>query len=417
VKIVLLSTFELNGGAAIACNRLMKALQKNGVEVNMLVRDKNSDDINVTSINSSWITGKLNYFRFVWERLIIFFNNHFSRPDLFKVSIANTGTNIVRHPLVKEADIIHLHWINQGFLSLKDIKALIKTGKPIVWTMHDMWACTGICHHSWGCEYFTERCGNCPLLHSGKNKDLSYRIFKSKLFISQSDMHLVTVSSWLKSMAQKSAITQKMKISVIPNVIDLRIFQPVNKNEAHEAFLLPRDKKIITMGAYKIDDPIKGFSLLKQALRKIYEQEKDILLVLFGNIKNIKILEDIRFPYTYLGTIRERSRIALLYNASDVNVVPSYYETFGQTITESMACGCPSVSFNNSGQTDIIDHQVNGYLAEFKNADDLAAGISWVLSQDKKEITEACIKKVRSCYTENMVAQQHIDLYKNLMNK
>lgn len=416
MKITLVNTFELNGGAAIACNRLMKALQKNGVEVKMLVRDKISDDINVTSINTSWITKKINYFRFVWERLIILFNNHFYRPDLFKVSIANTGTDIAHHPLVNEADIIHLHWINQGFLSLKDIKALIKTGKPIVWTMHDMWTCTGICHYSWDCENFTEKCGDCPLLHSNKSKDLSHRIFKSKFFISQSNIHIVTVSSWLKSMAQKSVITQKMEISVIPNVIDLRIFQPVNKNEAREAFSLPRNKKIISMGAYKIDDPIKGFSLLKQALRKIYEQEKEILLVLFGNIKNTQILEDISFPYTYLGTICERSRIALLYNASDVNVVPSYYETFGQTITESMACGCPSVSFNNSGQTDIIDHQVNGYLAEFKNADDLATGISWVLSQDKKEIAEACIKKVKSCYSEDIVAQQHIDLYKNLMN-
>ncbi len=416
MKITLVNTFELNGGAAIACNRLMKALQKNGVEVKMLVRDKISDDINVTSINTSWITKKINYFRFIWERLVILMNNHFNRPDLFKVSIANTGKNIAYHPLIKEADIIHIHWINQGFLSLWDLKKLIALGKPIVWTMHDMWPCTSICHYSWGCEHFTEKCGNCPLLHSNKSKDLSYRVLKSKFFISQSNIHLVTVSSWLKNMAQKSVITQKLKNSVIPNVIDLRIFQPANEYEAREAFSLPRDKKIILMGAYKIDDPIKGFAFLKQALLKIYEQEKDILLVLFGNIKNIKIVEDIPFPYTHLGTIRELSRIALLYNASDVNIVPSYYETFGQTITESMACGCPSVSFNNSGQTDIIDHKVNGYLAEYKNVDDLAAGINWALSQNKKEIAEACLKKVKSCYTEDIIAKQHIDLYNDLIN-
>ncbi len=416
MRITFVNTWEGTGGAAIAAHRLMKAVQKAGHDVCMIVKDKKSQDKEIISVNESLIYKCIGYVKFVWERIVIFFNNKFDRANLFKVSIANTGFDISKKKEIKNADIIHIHWINQGLLSLKDIKKLVQTGKPIVWTLHDMWPCTGICHHAWDCENFTERCGNCPLLYSGKNKDLSYRIFKSKLFISQSNMHLVTVSSWLKNMAQKSVITQKMKISVIPNVIDFRIFQPVNKNEAREAFSLPRNKKIISMGAYKIDDPIKGFSLLKQALRKIYEQEKEILLVLFGNIKNTQILEDISFPYIHLGTIREPSRIALLYNASNVNVVPSYYETFGQTITESMACGCPSVSFNNSGQTDIIDHQVNGYLAEFKNVDDLATGIGWVLSQDKKEITEACIKKVRSCYTEDIVAQQHIDLYKSLMN-
>lgn len=85
-----------------------------------------------------------------------FLCNHLNRKNLFAVSIANTGTDLLGHPLVEEADIIHLHWINQGFLSLRDIERLVKQNKPIVWTMHDMWPCTGICHHARDCESFRQ---------------------------------------------------------------------------------------------------------------------------------------------------------------------------------------------------------------------------------------------------------------------
>ena len=166
MKVVILNTSERTGGAAVAAGRLGKALRKAGIQVDKLVRE------------DTW----LNRFRFYWERLIIFLFNHLSRKNLFTVSIANTGVDVSNHPLVKEADIIHLHWVNQGFLSLKDIKALTKLGKPIVWTMHDMWPCTGICHHARDCEKFQTRCEACFFLNS-KGKDLSTFVFDKKLYI------------------------------------------------------------------------------------------------------------------------------------------------------------------------------------------------------------------------------------------
>jgi glycosyltransferase involved in cell wall biosynthesis len=412
MKVLIVDTTEFG----FAPNRILKALQKNGVDAKMLVRSKYSDDESVVTINTSWIKEKINFSRFVWERFIILLNNHFDRSNLFKVSIANTGTNIIHHPLVKDADIIHLHWINQGFLSLKDIKALVKTGKPIVWTMHDMWPCTSICHHSWGCEKFMNECSCCLLLHSHKHKDLSYRIFQDKSFISASGIYIVTVSSWLKNMAEKSSITKKLKKIVIPNTIDLTIFHPSDKSVARKNLSLPIEKKIVLMGALKINDPVKGFIFLKRAMHKIYSENKDVVLVLFGSIKKQDILNDISFPVIRMGLINDSSIIAQLYAAADVNVVPSYYETFGQTITEAMACGCPSVSFNNSGQTDIIDHKVNGYLAGYKNSDDLATGICWAISQNPEKIFNVCIDKVRNNYTEDIVAKQYIGLYRSLLD-
>ena len=153
MKILILNTSERTGGAAVAAGRLEKALLRAGISVSKIVRKDT----------------KLNRLRFYWERLIIFLCNGLSRKKLFMVSIANTGEDISSNPLVKEADIIHLHWINQGFLSLNNIKKIVELNKPIVWTMHDMWPCTGICHHAWDCNNFMDECAKCPFLNSSKS--------------------------------------------------------------------------------------------------------------------------------------------------------------------------------------------------------------------------------------------------------
>ena len=119
MRILFLNTSESKGGAAIAAKRLMNSLQKEGIDISMMVRDKATDDPSVIKIRSSkW----LNKIRFTYERLGIFIQNGFNRENLFAVSQANTGGDISRYSEVKCADVIHIHWINQGFLSLKDIR-------------------------------------------------------------------------------------------------------------------------------------------------------------------------------------------------------------------------------------------------------------------------------------------------------
>ena len=403
MKIIFLNTSERTGGAAVAAGRLRQALNRMGVQVNLLVRE------------DTW----LNRFRFYWERLVIFLGNCFSRKNLFAVSIANTGTDVSKHPLVKDADIIHLHWINQGFLSLKDIKDLVKTGKPIVWTMHDMWVCTGICHYAWECKHFYDECGKCPFLRSDRQKDLSHRIWKEKCFLEKSKIQLVAVSTWLARQAKMSSLTGNLETVVIPNVLDLSVFFKKQKKEIRKKWAFPLEKKIILMGAARLDDPIKGFQFLKEALKILSQERKDLLLVLFGVIKQeVPFFEQLNVPYVSLGLLKDNDSISELYSAADVTVVPSFYETFGQTLIESMACGCPVVSFNNSGQIDIIDHQINGYLANYKDAADLANGIRWVLDYpDKKVLSEACVKKVKENYAEEVVAARYKELYEQLLKK
>ena len=421
MNVVILNTAELTGGAAVAANRLMKALNRSGANVSMLVRDQKSRDPRVVSINNSNLREKFNFMRFVWERLVIFLSNHLRRKPLFQVSIANTGTDLSSHPLVQNADVIHLHWINQGFLSLDDIKKLIRIGNPVVWTMHDMWPCTAICHYSFGCERFKKECGKCPFLSSSDKKDLSYHVFNKKRFLADSKIQLVAVSTWLRQQAQDSALTNRLPVEVIPNVIDTSLFVLSDKAEARKSLSLPLDKKIILMGAARINDPIKGFEYLVKALSILKERkgEEDYFLVLFGGIKgDDSFLSEIPISYVWMGSLSDPSMIAKLYAAADVTVVASLYETFGQTIIEGMACGCPAVSFDNSGQTDIINHLENGYLAKYKDTDDLATGIKWVIdNRESLRLDEACIRKVHDCYKESIIAKKYIALYQSLCNK
>lgn len=397
MKVVILNTSERTGGAAVAAGRLGKALRKAGIQVDKLVRE------------DTW----LNHFRLYWERLIIFLFNHLSRKNLFTVSIANTGVDVSNHPLVKEADIIHLHWVNQGFLSLKDIKAFTKLDKPIVWTMHDMWPCTGICHHARDCEKFQTRCEACFFLNS-KGKDLSTFVFDKKQAIyKDANMTFVGCSQWLANRARQSRLLQNKTVLSIPNPIDMNIYHPMDKGQARQSLGLPLGKRLLLFGALNVTDKRKGIDYLIAALQEIKNQ--DIELVVFGQVK-----EDIRnlfpVPIHPMGYLSDESKIVELYNAVDVFITSSLEENLPNTIMESMACGTPCVGFEIGGIPEMIDHKINGYVANYMDANDLAKGIQWILNNPNPQaLSDACVKKVQENYGEQIVAEKYLALYRNLL--
>lgn len=163
MRVLLINTSERIGGAAIAASRLMESLKNHGIKAKLLVRDKQTDQISVVSLDHNWRM----VWKFVWERIVIWSANRFNKKNIFAVDIANTGTDITSLPEFQQADVIHLHWINQGMLSLRNIEKILASGKPIVWTMHDMWPCTGICHHARECTRYRQECHNCPFIHGG----------------------------------------------------------------------------------------------------------------------------------------------------------------------------------------------------------------------------------------------------------
>ena len=413
MRVLIVNTSERTGGAAVAAHRLMEALNNNGVKAKMLVMEKVGDALTVADCGSPWA----HQLHFLWERFCIWVSNGFSRKNLFKVSIANAGTDITRTPEFREADIIHLHWINQGFLSLKGIRQILASGKPVVWTMHDMWPVTGICHHAYTCLRYQTGCHDCPFLNRPGRHDLSQRVFsrKQRLLAGQR-VSFVAVSKWLEEKARSSMLTQGHDVSVVPNAIALHQFRPVPRADARQSMGIS-ERYVVAFGAARIDDDIKGFCYLTQALHLLTDSGRlrrdDLRLLLFGGIRDEQRLQDIPVPYTYMGYVNDTQRLSQLYSASNCLVSSSLYETFGQTLIEAMACGSTPVAFAGSGQQDIIAHLSNGYLADYLSAESLAEGIRWALTTDIPAQTLRA--SVQQRYAEDVVAKRYMEVYEQAL--
>ena len=414
MRVLIVNTSERTGGAAVAANRLMKALNNNGVKAKMLVRDKESDALTVVGLPKS----PMLHWHFLWERFVIFCKLHFSRKHLFEVDIANTGSDITRLREFQEADVIHLHWINQGMLSLKGIQKILRSGKPVVWTMHDIWPATAICHLTLGCHYFINRCANCKYLPGGGgSSDLSSRIWQKKQqILADGNIYYVACSRWLESEAKSSALLKGQKITSIPNPIDTHIYKKGDKQEARERLGLPLDKKLILFASQRVTNVNKGMSYLVDACRQLGDLTKDLceVVILGGHAE--EVLEQLPMKAHPLGYINDEQRVVDVYNAADVFVLPSLSENLPNTIMEAMACGVPCVAFKVGGIPEEIDHLKNGYVAAYRDAADLAKGIAWVLQEaDYESLSSQAVHKVTHCYSQQSVAVKYLDVYQQAM--
>jgi len=418
MKVILLNTSERTGGAAIAANRLRKALINNGIDVKTLVLNKQTNDENIVSVQSSFIKRQFARLNFLWERGVIFLYNHFSRKNLFSVSIANTGFDISGHPLVRNADIIHIHWINQGFLSLKSIRNLIETGKPVIWTMHDLWAATGICHYPGNCRKYSQTCSGCPMLVAGNSDDLAYKIFRKKKTLDLNQIHYVGCSRWISEKAMSSSLLKSATVASIPNPIDTKTFYPKDKNTVRKRLQLPLDKHLLLFSAAKISDIRKGGIYFIEACRLIGEKYPELAhtieIVLMGK-GDEHFFSEIKMATHTFYYISDDSKLADVYSAADIFVIPSLEDNLPNTIMEAMTCGTPCAGFNVGGIPEMIDHQKSGYVAEYMNAQDLANGIHWILSEaDYDELSNNARIKAENCYSEEVVVKQYINLYQQV---
>lgn len=419
MRILIINTSEKAGGPAVVAGRLMESLKNNGIKAKMLVRDKQTDQISVVGLERSW----LQVWRFIWERIVIWKANRFKRHQLFAVDIANTGTDITSLPEFQQADVIHLHWINQGMLSLKHIGKILESGKPVVWTMHDMWPCTGICHHARECTNYQEECHHCPFIYGGgSKKDLSTRTFrKKKALYETAPITFVTCSRWLGEKARKSALLSGQKVISIPNPINTNLFQPRNKQEARLKCQLPMDKKLILFGSVKITNKRKGIDYLIASCKLLAEKHpelKDSLgMVVFGNQSQL-LQSQLPFKVYPLPYVKNEHELVDIYNAVDLLVIPSLEENLPNMIMEAMACGVPCVGFNVGGIPEMIDHLHNGYVAEYKSPEDFANGIHWILSEPEyAELSEQAFRKVVANYSEGIIAKKYTDIYNKITGR
>jgi len=379
MKVLLLSTYENAGGAAIAAKRLMQALNKNGVEAAMLCRQ-----------NLSWWRGKPQSWSSIAERLFILCGNISTFKNLWTMDYALCGQDVTLTEEYKEADVIHLHWINQGFLSFRELDKIVNSGKRIVWTMHDEWCFTGGCHYTNECKQYQTECKNCIFEKKNALYKASHKAFGKKLLLyNKHNITFVTCSKWLRDTSTKKTLAQGQNIIAIPNAIDTELYKPHLKKE---------NKKVLFV-AQSVNDKRKGLEYLDKAVE-----------ILKKNGENIEVLALGRdIPY-----ISDQQEMAALYAQVACFVTPSLQDNLPNTIMEAMACGTPCVGFNVGGIPEMIDHKQNGYVAKYKDAEDLANGISYVI-KNQTILGAKAREKVINSYSEDKIAEKYIKVYNSLI--
>ena len=414
MKILILSTYDLNGGAAIAASRLMQALTNNEHQVKMLVASKTSDNINVSEA-SSVFGNKTQKINLAIEKGLFLFHEK-NKEIRYQFSTAVSGFSIHQNSLIEWADVIHLHWTLQGFLSLLQMSHLQTLGKPIVWTLHDMWAFTGGCHYAGDCDHFLKECGNCPYLKNPSKNDLSSKIYQKKEKFYQ-NFHFVTCSQWLRKVAKSSSLLKGFEVEAIANPIDTSLFLPAKeKNELKRQLKLNTSKRYILFGASSLKDKRKGLQYFLEAM-KLYQQKHSNLpaIILYGSQNHDVEIEG--FEIIHSGFLSQNELIAY-YQASDVYVITSLEDNLPNTVMESIACGLPVLSFDTGGIPQMVQHLQSGYIAKYKSVEDICEGLGVLLhSSDLNLMSQYARNYCLENFSEEVIAKKYTETYERLLGR
>lgn len=438
-KVLYINTSDSHGGAARAAMRIMHGVKQYGVETQMLVLDKHSTSLDVVALQEfvpksklfsilDWVAKKV---KNKWQHLQ-WRPYRKTKENIFMSDMRSTRLHGALQKL--NYDILHLHWVNQRFLDLSELKRL---NKPIVWTLHDSWPFCGVCHYFLDCQRYQTHCGDCPMLNSGKEKDLAYRIFEEKLRAYRNlNLHIVTPSSWLGECAKQSALFGRFPVTVIPNCLETDVYRPLSEQEIDECLSVAiernpalhavqiaagekSEKPLILYGAVAAaTDKIKGFKYLLSALQLLDKRGFEANLLVFGASEIDLPMQFEHISVHFIGYVSDTDLLVTLYNLADVMVVPSLTENLSCAIMESLSCATPVCCFAIGGNGDMVEHQVNGYLAKENDAENLAQGIRWCLDNNKDgALSQAARKKVMENYTIERVGEMYVEVYSRLEAK
>lgn len=379
MKVIHFNYFSSQGGASIATQRLLNFLA-NKIETTSVFGDSLPGKSYSDKIDKIW------HLPFK-QKGVLWSNGRTTHPSL---NFDEINLNY---------DLLHLHWINNGFIS---IKALQKIKKPIVWTLHDLWPVTGGCHIPGDCPELKKFCQNCPKL----NYKFLFNIAalnqsQKKLFFKESNVHFIAPSEYIFETIHNLKIIPQERIHLIRNGMPDNAFENSQK-------IKKSGKKIILFGAMAATrDTNKGFDLLRDALNQIQTPKNEIELHIFGNHEEITIQGFNIISHGFL----KLEEVQKLYSKANVTVIPSRYESFCQVALESLIAQTPVVSFDASGTKDIVKHFKNGYLARAFDTKDFANGIDYLLN-NRLDID---IQQLKSKFSMEKSGNEILNLYQELV--
>jgi len=412
MKVRMLSHSDGGGGAGRASYRLLRALDDSGVDVTMRVDFKNTDD---PLVHRSAAPGRdaMRRVRISIEELPAYVSR-FPQPRLFSPGLVS---GLSAHAINQsDADVVNLQWINFGFLSVKRIGAITK---PLTWSMHDMWAFTGGLNYDSDGPEARWRSGFASRQTPGTGQwwDVDRWVWRRKVRHWRQPITLIASSSWMASLAAESALTSSWPVAVIPNPVDVQMYQPGSQQAARHSLGLPQDVSLVlAFFPANLHDPRKGFDLFVETLehlaRSTQGSERPVHIAIAGHHAQAEDVAIAGLPTHWLGYLDDTGAIEA-YRAADVMVVPSRQDNSPQAATEALACGTPVAAFEISGLPDFIDHERIGYLAQAFDTQDLASGIGRIMTSTNLQgaMSRTARQRAENEWSYRAVGTAHAELF------
>jgi len=393
-----------SSGAAIVMLRLHHGLRKIGIDSRILCANKkreSGDSIAIPRLpRLGSLLGKV--------------TSRFGLNDVHCIS----SFKIRKNEAYSDADLLHIHSLHGGFFSYLALPTLTRN-KPVVFTLHDVWAFTGHCAISYDCDRWKTGCGKCPYPNASPavrrdNTRLEWRL-KNWVY-SRSNLTIVAPSRWLTEQAKQSMLN-RFPIYRIPHGVDCEVYRPLGSEQCRSLLGIPPGKKVLMFAALGLHYFDKGSDLLLRALQGLPESLKtDAVLLLLGSGGEMFAKAD-GLEVFDLGYVSYDRIKATAYSAADLFISPSRTESFGLAILESMACGTPVVAFGVGGVPDLVRPGLTGYLAKPEDPQDLCKGIVQLLEDGslRSHMSQQCRAIALEEYTLELQVQRYIELYHQLL--
>ena len=389
---------NLENGAAKGANILHQALLELNVDSQLLndspLKNKNTK-MNIIFTNDTLFKILVNNIYIYFEKILKSIFLHSPR-ETFTLNFF--GSDITKLKEYKNADIIHIHWLSEGFIRLS---SLSKIDKPVVWTLRDMWAFTGGAHYTMDFKKY-EKSYLSKLIQNFKKKNYN------------KNFHFIAISDWLKNKAKKSNVLKEYDVKRIYNNIDLKDFISIPKDDAKLFLGISTKKQIILYGAQNPQSKRKGWDIFTDSLNEI-DKSKYYLLI-FGSFWSQKTLDKIGIEYKCLGFINDKKILNSVYSCADLFVASSIEDGWPKTFAEAMSCGTPVVCFDNTSISEIVDHKINGYVVKDFDSSQLKDGIDWLAEETmiNSYIQDSAKIKIKD-FGASIIAKKYIELYKNIL--
>ena len=410
MKILHINYHQNQGGASVATNRLVEALNKNCIDSKLLVNEKKNES---KEVFPQFKNVYEIYLHKIKKKLSIYIKKILGANNIYKDSISIFPSRLHKKINQSKFDIVNLHWICNEMLSIKEVKEI---KKPIVWTLVDMWPFTGSTHYTSNDFYkFSNKKFDEKKIFNIQNWVLNRKI---KYF--NKDIVIICISKWLEKLVRESHIFKNNKIYTIPCTIDVNDWEPIEKKFARKTLDFDTDKKYFLFSAYNgINDERKGFDLLLKALTKLDIDKKKFTIIILGNadgLNKINKLYEYDFQIFDQNFNDNKKLLKTIYSACDILIMPSKLEAFGQVALEAGSCSLPCVSFKNTGVEDIINHNEDGYLADYLNIEDLARGINLLnIESIHNKMSKNIRNKVVQEFSYENISKKYKDIYNTLI--